>query len=121
MLKKIDLFIVGLLSMIGLAYFVPGIGSAHPVFNLENISGVGISLIFFFYGLKLSPRDMKKGLSNYKLHILSQLSTFVFFGTCSVIKTFYKNRRAGTYLAGHIFYGCTTINGIFVCCYGINS
>ncbi len=79
MLKKIDLFIVGLLSMIGLAYFIPGIGSAHPVFNLENISGVGISLIFFFYGLKLSPHDMKKGLSNYKLHILSQFSTFVFF------------------------------------------
>ncbi len=79
MLKKIDGFIVALLCMITLAYFFPGIGSRDEIFNLENISGVGISLIFFFYGLKLSPNDMKKGLSNYKLHILSQLSTFLLF------------------------------------------
>jgi len=65
--------------MIILAYFFPGLGNYDEVFNLENISGIGISLIFFFYGLKLSPNDMKKGLGNYKLHLLVQFTTFIVF------------------------------------------
>ncbi|TLX75303.1 bile acid:sodium symporter [Labilibacter sediminis] len=78
MLKKVDGFIMGLIAMIILAYFIPGIGDGES-FNLENITNIGISLIFFFYGLKLSPQNMKKGLINYKLHILIQLTTFVIF------------------------------------------
>ena len=79
MLKKIDGFIVGLLCVIALAYWVPDIGGKGSFVQLEKISSIGISLIFFFYGLKLSPQKMKEGLSNYKLHVLVQLSTFLFF------------------------------------------
>ncbi len=79
MLKKIDGFIIGLLCMIGLAYWFPGIGDSNSLIQLETITTIGISLIFFFYGLKLSPKNIKQGLSNYKLHILVQLSTFVIF------------------------------------------
>ncbi|WP_066628176.1 bile acid:sodium symporter family protein [Labilibacter marinus] len=79
MLKKIDGFIVGLLAMIALAYWVPGIGDKDSLIPLETISGIGISLIFFFYGLKLSPKEMKKGLSNYRLHLLVQATTFLIF------------------------------------------
>ncbi len=79
MLKKIDGFIVGLLCMIALAYYFPGIGDGNSYIQLEKITGIGISLIFFFYGLKLSPKNMKTGLSNYKLHLIVQLSTFLIF------------------------------------------
>jgi len=62
--------------MIALAYWVPGIEETFP---LEIISSIGISGIFFFYGLKLSPSQMKAGLSNLRLHLLVQLSTFIIF------------------------------------------
>lgn len=79
MLKKIDGFIVGLLCMIALAYWFPGVDGHWGQLNIETITTVGVSLIFFFYGLKLSPKNMKKGLVNYKLHLLVQLSTFLLF------------------------------------------
>ncbi|MGQ1784338.1 MULTISPECIES: bile acid:sodium symporter family protein [unclassified Saccharicrinis] len=79
MLKKIDGFIVGLLCMILLAYLYPGIGDENSPIQLTTATSVGISLIFFFYGLKLSPRNMAKGLSNFRLHILVQLTTFALF------------------------------------------
>lgn len=69
--------------MILLAYWVPGIEKVLP---LDAISTYGISGIFFFYGLKLSPEKMKKGLSNWKLHMVVQVSTFIIFP--AVILTF---------------------------------
>lgn len=62
--------------MILLAYWVPGIEKIIP---LGKISTYGISGIFFFYGLKLSPNKMKEGLSNWRLHLLVQASTFILF------------------------------------------
>lgn len=79
MLKKLDRFIVGLILMIGLAWLFPKPGIYQGVGNLEQVTDFGITLIFFFYGLKLSPRQMKDGLSNYRLHLVVQLATFVLF------------------------------------------
>ena len=62
--------------MILLAYWMPGIEKIIP---LNQISTIGISAIFFFYGLKLSPEKMKEGLSNWKLHIVIQSATFFLF------------------------------------------
>lgn len=73
---KLDRFILLLILMILLAYWVPGVEKIIP---LDHISTYGISGIFFFYGLKLSPEKMKEGLANWKLHILVQLSTFIIF------------------------------------------
>lgn len=73
---KLDRFVLFLISMILLAYWVPGIEKIIP---LDAISTYGISGIFFFYGLKLSPEKMKEGLSNWKLHIVVQVSTFIIF------------------------------------------
>ena len=62
--------------MIVLAYWLPGMEKVIP---LEQISTYGIAGIFFFYGLKLSPEQLKKGVSNWKLHLLVQCSTFLIF------------------------------------------
>jgi len=85
MLKKIDGFIVGLLVMILLAYWMPQFGGTNSIIPIEKITSIGISFIFFFYGLKLSPKEMIKGLVNYKLHLLTQLSTFVLFPLIVII------------------------------------
>jgi len=65
--------------MILLAWLVPGLGVTDMWYSLDNLSDIGISLIFFFYGIKLSPRQVMEGLNNYKLHFLVQFSTFVLF------------------------------------------
>jgi len=79
MFKKIDGFIVSLICMIVTAYFFPQLSGEKSPIHLETFISIGMSLIFFFYGLKLSPQQMKQGLSNYRLHILVQVSTFIFF------------------------------------------
>ncbi|MGS2761060.1 bile acid:sodium symporter family protein [Sinomicrobium sp. M5D2P9] len=76
---KTDPFVLALILSVVTAYFFPGAGIEGSGFPIKTISSIGISLIFFFYGLKLSPDKIKKGLNNWKLHLVVQLSTFVLF------------------------------------------
>ncbi|QDO95149.1 bile acid:sodium symporter [Formosa sediminum] len=76
---KIDRFILAIIAVIIFAYNVPQFGIEGSRFPISTISSVGFFLIFFFYGLKLSPSQIKSGLYNWKLHMLVQLSTFVLF------------------------------------------
>ena len=76
---KIDRFILAIIVTIVIAYFFPAWGSAHSKVPIDIISSIGVSLIFFFYGLKLSFQSIRAGLANWKLHVLVQASTFVLF------------------------------------------
>ncbi len=69
-------FIIALFVAILLAYLFPTALSDLP---LKQITSIGIGLIFFFYGLKLAPSELKLGFLNYRSHILIQLTTFVVF------------------------------------------
>lgn len=76
---KIDLFIVYLLLSILIAYFLPHLAVYQDGTVLNLITSLGVSLIFFFYGLKLSFGQIKAGLQNWKLHLFIQLATFLLF------------------------------------------
>lgn len=76
---KIDLFVAAIIVVIFIAYIFPQFGSSESELPIDLIASIGISLIFFFYGLKLSSRQILFGLKNWKLHLLIQLSTFVLF------------------------------------------
>lgn len=76
---KFDSFIFFLLVSIVLAYFFPQLSTYKNGEILEIITTVGVSLIFFFYGLKLSLKDLKSGLSNWRLHAVVQGVTFLLF------------------------------------------
>lgn len=76
---KIDGFILALLSVIVLAYFFPALYQWKDGAALSIVTTVGVSLIFFFYGLKLSFSQIKMGLGNWKLHVMIQLATFCLF------------------------------------------
>ena len=69
-------FIISLVLAIILAYFFPTALQDLPV---NIITDIGIGLIFFFYGLKLAPEELKLGFLNYRSHLLIQLSTFLLF------------------------------------------
>lgn len=76
---KFDGFILALIAMIILAYIYPDLVSAQGGHLFDTISTIGVSLIFFFYGLKLSFGEIKEGLKNWKLHVSIQLFTFALF------------------------------------------
>ncbi|SDG89398.1 bile acid:sodium symporter family protein [Psychroflexus sediminis] len=76
---KIDKFVLAVVLTIVVAYFFPQFGEEESVIPLDRIASIGISMIFFFYGLKLSLRQLVSGLKNWRLHLLIQLSTFLIF------------------------------------------
>ncbi|WP_055445999.1 bile acid:sodium symporter family protein [Lacinutrix mariniflava] len=76
---KIDKFVLSIIATILIAYFFPQYGAQESKIPIDTISAVGISLIFFFYGLKLNPTQLKAGLKNWKLHLLVQSATFLMF------------------------------------------
>lgn len=80
-LSKVGLngFFFLLIGTIILAWLVPSWGIEQNPMHLPKIAEYGVSLIFFFYGLKLNPKSLIAGLSNWKLHLLVQISTFVLF------------------------------------------
>jgi len=80
-LKRIglDAFILALLAAILLAYYVPELGVDESPLPLDAIATYGVSVIFFFYGLRLSPTKLWADLNNWRLHLVVQLSTFVLF------------------------------------------
>jgi sodium/bile acid cotransporter 7 len=74
-----DPFVWFLLSAVGLAYLWPEPGTASGTFSLERLANLGVLLIFFFYGLRLSPAKMRAGLGNTRLHLLIHATTFLLF------------------------------------------
>ena len=76
---KIDKFVLALLAVVLVAWLFPQPAGGKSGVILGYVSTAGISLIFFFYGLRLSSEKIKAGLSNWKLHIVVQLSTFLLF------------------------------------------
>ncbi|WP_225035631.1 bile acid:sodium symporter family protein [Winogradskyella sp. SM1960] len=76
---KIDKFVLSIIVVILMAYFFPEWGIPESKIPIDTISAIGISLIFFFYGLKLNPTQLKAGLKNWKLHLLVQGATFLMF------------------------------------------
>jgi len=72
-------FLLGIFAAIGLAALFPDLGSSESNLPWKPVIQIGIALLFFFYGLKLDPTQLRSGLSNWRLHALVQLTTFVGF------------------------------------------
>lgn len=76
---KIDKFVIAIVVSIAIAYFFPQLGASDSPVPMHTISSIGISLIFFFYGLSMSTQAIKNGLKNWRLHVVVQGSTFLLF------------------------------------------
>lgn len=74
-----DGFIAGIILMIILAWLIPGIGGESSLIQLKYLIKYGIALLFFFYGLRLSPERLVSDLKNWRLHVLIQTITFLVF------------------------------------------
>ena len=58
---------------------IPYQDSYNQIFDLEAFIDWGIAGIFLLYGLKLNLKEVVKDVSNWKLHLLVQIGTFVLF------------------------------------------
>jgi len=74
-----DGFIIALLLMILLARLWPEGSLEWKGFSISRLAGYGVSIIFFFYGLRLDPVKLKAGLQHWRLHLLVHLTTFGLF------------------------------------------
>ncbi len=85
--KKIDPFLSGIALMVLLALIIPYREDYAHFLPLKEIIYFGIMGIFFLYGIKLNPREMASDLSNWRLHLLIQSTTFLLFPI--LVLTFY--------------------------------
>lgn len=91
---------MAIIAVVMIAYLFPEPGSEQSAIPLDTISSIGVSLIFFFYGLKLSPEKIKSGLKNWKLHVLIQASTYLLFPAIVIIAyPFFKETHFAVWLA----------------------
>lgn len=71
--------------MVFLAWLFPEAGSKNSILPLEQITYYGVSVIFFFYGLRLSPEKLHAGLRNWRLHLIIQGTTFILFPLIAMV------------------------------------
>ena len=74
-----DGFLLMLALVIILAYLFPSTGIAKEPVSLEQIANYGLTLIFFFYGLRLNPKSLYADLKNWRMHLIIQFTTFIVF------------------------------------------
>jgi sodium/bile acid cotransporter 7 len=73
----VDPFIVGLVTAVILASFLPCRGEGAVVFGF--ITNAAIALLFFLHGAKLSRQAIFDGIGNWRLHLTVLASSFVMF------------------------------------------
>ncbi|TDB63980.1 bile acid:sodium symporter family protein [Arundinibacter roseus] len=100
----LDGFLLALFGALFLAYLWPYPGSSEAPFQLAKLANYGVSIIFFFYGLKLNPAQLRTGLSNIRLHLLIHVSTFILFPILILgIKPFFQSPDNQTLWLGLFF------------------
>ncbi len=93
----LDGFMLALLGMILLAWLWPAPGMQDSPLHLSTVSTYAVSVIFFFYGLRLSPEKLKAGLVNWRLHVMVHLSTFVLFPVLALaFRPFFHSEQGQT-------------------------
>jgi solute carrier family 10 (sodium/bile acid cotransporter), member 7 len=77
-LKK-EWFLVGMVVAIILATVTSPLGKTGGWIHLDKLTGIGVAIVFFLHGLGLSPKAIKQGVSNWKLHAYIQSATFLVY------------------------------------------
>jgi sodium/bile acid cotransporter 7 len=102
----IDGFVLSMLTAVAIASLFPVLGTSGGPLHLDSVTTLGISLVFFFSGAGLSFANLKAGVTNWRLHLLVQLSTFALFPLIGLVFV----------LAGANFFPKDLLSGFFYLC-----
>jgi sodium/bile acid cotransporter 7 len=75
--NNLDVFTLGLVAAVILAVFLPARGQGYKIFSF--FSKLVVASLFFLHGVKLSRKNLWEGLTNWPLHLVITISTFVLF------------------------------------------
>ncbi len=74
---RIEPFILAILAAVVVASLAPATGGAAGA--LDWVTTVGIAVLFFLYGARLEPRELRTGLTHWRLHSVVLAATFLLF------------------------------------------
>lgn len=74
---SIDGFVVAIFAAVAVGTLLPASGGAHDA--LKWVVKGAIALLFFLYGMRLSPREAFAGFRHWRLHSVVLAATFVLF------------------------------------------
>lgn len=85
MLKRLipDRFTWLLTAAAAIAFVLPAAGVMAKVFSV--FTDVAIAALFFVHGVKLSRREVIAGMTNWRLHLVVALGTFVLFPALGLV------------------------------------
>jgi len=78
-LPKLDWFLIGMLSAALLAWAAPGPGASGGWLRPEFTVKAGVALVFLLHGLLLSFAALRAGTLRWRVHLVVQGCTFLFF------------------------------------------
>ncbi|MBD1575193.1 bile acid:sodium symporter [Vibrio sp. S11_S32] len=82
---KKEWFLVAMVVAMALATVIPNVGRSGGLLHLDQVTGIGIAIVFFLHGIGLSPQALKDGVNNWRLHLFIQCATFVVYPLLWVI------------------------------------
>ena len=74
---RIDPYILAILATVGVASLLPARGEAADIVGWAT--KIGVALVFFLHGAKLSPQAVAAGSGHWRLHLTVLRSTFALF------------------------------------------
>ena len=75
----IDGFLLAMMGAVALASVLPQAGRSGGWVHADKLGDIGIFCLFFLHGMGLSTDSLRDGASKWKLHLLVQGCTYVFF------------------------------------------
>ena len=99
---RIEPFILAILAAVVVAAFLPATGGAADA--LGWVTTIGIAVLFFLYGVRLEPRELRAGLRHWRLHSVVLAATFVVFPLLGLVGQWVLTPVLGASLAaGFLF------------------
>lgn len=100
----IDPFILAIAAVVAIAAVFPATGGVAD--GLSWVTSIGIGLLFFLYGARMSTPEVLSGLKNWRLHLAILTLTFVLYPVVGILSWFAIEPLLGAGLAAGFLYLC---------------
>lgn len=106
MKPKFDWFLAGMVAAVLLAWLAPDPGASGGSLHPEILAKAGVALIFFLHGVALSFESLKAGTLRWRLHLVVQGCTFLFFPLLGLAFYWLAGDRISADFKLGVFYLC---------------